>query len=47
MNNLPQRRKSLREWLKGQSVWSKIGWTILLGYIVGRILYWIAKLVTS
>ncbi|MFD2370035.1 hypothetical protein ACFSO0_08655 [Brevibacillus sp. GCM10020057] len=47
MSNLPQHRKSLREWIKGLSVWSKIGWTILLGYIVGRIIYWIAKLVTS
>jgi len=47
LSNLPQRRKSLREWIKGLGVWSKIGWTILLGYIVGRIVYWIARLISS
>ncbi|WNC16250.1 hypothetical protein [Brevibacillus brevis] len=43
----PQPRKSLREWIAGLSVWSKIGWTIVLGYIVGRIVYWIYKMVSS
>ncbi|WP_162531858.1 hypothetical protein [Brevibacillus choshinensis] len=46
MNNNQQPRKSLREYVKGLSVWSKIGWTILLGYIVGRIIYWIAKVIS-
>jgi hypothetical protein len=39
VNHQPQRRKSLREYVKGLSIWAKIGWTILLGYIVGRIIY--------
>ncbi|WP_421616959.1 hypothetical protein ACAF76_015920 [Brevibacillus sp. TJ4] len=39
MNQPPQGRKSLREYVKGLSVWAKIGWTIVLGYIVGRIIY--------
>jgi hypothetical protein len=43
VNQLPPRRKSLREYVKGLSVWAKIGWTIFLGYIVGRIVYWIIK----
>ena len=37
-------RKSLREYVKGLSIWGKILWVILLGYIVGRIVYWIGKL---
>ena len=41
MSQRPFRQKSLREYIRGLSVWSKIGWTILLGYIVGRIVYWI------
>jgi hypothetical protein len=46
VNKHPQHRKSLREFVKGLNVWAKIGWTILLGYIVGRIVYWLWK-VTS
>jgi hypothetical protein len=43
MNHRPSRQKSLREYAKGLSVWGKIGWTIVLGYIVGRIVYWITS----
>ncbi|NGQ94831.1 hypothetical protein G3578_06490 [Brevibacillus sp. SYP-B805] len=39
-------RKSLREYVSGLSVWGKIGWVIVLGYIVGRIVYWIGKLLS-
>ncbi|MGG1657942.1 hypothetical protein [Brevibacillus sp. NRS-1366] len=46
-NQQPPRRKSLREFVKGLNVWAKIGWTVLLGYIVGRIIYFIARLITS
>lgn len=46
MNQHPPRRKSLREYVKGLSIWSKIGWTILLGYIVGRIVYFIAHAIS-
>jgi hypothetical protein len=34
----------LREFVSGLGIWAKIGWTILLGYIVGRIIYWLSKL---
>jgi hypothetical protein len=43
MNQHPPQRKSLSEYVKGLTVWGKIGWTIVLGYIVGRIVYWIVK----
>lgn len=43
MNKHPQPRKSLREFVKDLNVWAKIGWTVLLGYIVGRIVYWLWK----
>lgn len=43
----PRQRKSLGEFIKGLSVWAKIGWVIFLGYIVGRIIYWITKLLSS
>ncbi|GAB1530410.1 MULTISPECIES: hypothetical protein [Brevibacillus] len=46
MNKQPEKRKSLREFVKGLSIWAKIGWTILLGYIVGRILYWLFKMMS-
>lgn len=41
MNQPPNRRKNLREYVASLSVWGKIGWVIVLGYIVGRIIYWI------
>ncbi len=44
MNHRPPKRKNLREYVAGLSVWGKIGWVIVLGYIVGRIIYWISKL---
>jgi hypothetical protein len=44
MSHRPSRQKSLREYVKGLSIWGKIGWTVVLGYIVGRIVYWISKL---
>lgn len=44
MKQPPHHRKSLREFVNGLSIWAKIGWTILLGYIIGRTLYWISKL---
>ncbi|WP_312117900.1 hypothetical protein [Brevibacillus reuszeri] len=46
-NQQPPRRKSLREFIAGLNVWAKIGWTILLGYIVGRIIFFLYKLITS
>ncbi|NRS50631.1 hypothetical protein [Brevibacillus sp. HB2.2] len=46
MNKQPENRKSLREFIKGLSIWAKIGWTILLGYIAGRILYWLFKMMS-
>ncbi|WP_409177697.1 hypothetical protein [Brevibacillus fortis] len=46
MNKQPENRKSLREFVKRLSIWAKIGWTILLGYIVGRILYWLFKMMS-
>lgn len=46
MNKEPQQRKSLSEYVKGLRVWAKIGWTIVLGYIVGRIIYWIYRLLS-
>ncbi|WP_156110531.1 hypothetical protein [Brevibacillus thermoruber] len=44
MKQPPYRRKNLREFVSGLSIWAKIGWTVLLGYIVGRIIYWLSKL---
>lgn len=44
MKQPPYRRKSLREFVNGLSIWGKIGWTVLLGYIIGRIIYWLSKL---
>ncbi|MFY0542941.1 hypothetical protein [Brevibacillus sp. H7] len=41
MTQPPGRRKSLLLYIKGLSVWGKMGWVIFLGYIVGRIVYWI------
>ncbi len=41
MSQTPNRRKSLREFIRGLSVWGKIFWVIVLGYIVGRIILWI------
>lgn len=46
MSHRPQQRKNLREYVKGLSVWAKIGWTILLGYIVGRIIYFFIRMVS-
>jgi hypothetical protein len=45
MNQPSPPRKGLREYVQGLSVWGKIGWVIVLGYIVGRIIYWIGKLI--
>lgn len=39
----PSNRKNLLQFFKGLPVWGKIGWVILLGYIVGRIIYWMGK----
>ncbi|MFM1654245.1 hypothetical protein ACI7RC_19405 [Brevibacillus sp. B_LB10_24] len=44
MSKPPNQRKSLPEYIKGLSVWGKIFWVIVLGYIVGRIVYWISTL---
>jgi hypothetical protein len=44
MSHRPSHEKSLREYVKGLSLWAKIGWTVLLGYIFGRIVYWVGKL---
>lgn len=44
MDQWPPKRKNIREYIKGLSVWGKIGWVIVIGYIVGRIIYWISKL---
>lgn len=41
MNQPPNNRKSLREYIAGLSVWGKIFWVIVLGYIVGRIVLWV------
>lgn len=43
MDQQPMKRKTLKEYIAGLSVWGKIGWVIVLGYIVGRIIYWISK----
>jgi len=47
MNRHPLQRKSIREYVKGLGFWGKIGWTILLGYIAGRILYFLYHFVAS
>lgn len=44
MNQQPPKRKTLRQYISGLKVWGKIGWVIVLGYIVGKIIYWISKL---
>jgi hypothetical protein len=43
MSHQPTQRKSLREYVQGLGFWGKIGWTIFLGYIVGRIIYWLYR----
>jgi len=47
MSQFPHRRKSLREYVQGLSRWGKIFWMIVLGYIVGRIVYWISSVISS
>lgn len=44
MNQPQNNRKSLREYIAGLSVWGKLLWVIVLGYIVGRIVLWIRHL---
>lgn len=47
MNRRPKHHlKELVEYFKGLGVLGKIGWTVLLGYIVGRIIYWVSSLGT-
>ncbi|WP_255298521.1 hypothetical protein [Brevibacillus dissolubilis] len=41
----PNQRKGLREYISGMTVWGKIGWMIVLGYIVGRIIIVLRSLV--
>ncbi|GAA4712260.1 hypothetical protein [Brevibacillus fulvus] len=44
MSQFPNRNRNLLEYIKGLSVWAKVVWVIVLGYIVGRIVYWISRL---
>ncbi|MGD8188443.1 hypothetical protein ACQCN2_00430 [Brevibacillus ginsengisoli] len=44
MNPQPMKRKTIKEYITGLTVWGKIGWVIVLGYIVGRLIYWVSKL---
>lgn len=45
MNRAP--RKTLREYVKGLPVWQRIIWIIALGYIIGRVVYFLRKLLIS
>lgn len=45
MSQTPKRPNRLLEYFKGLTVWGKIGWTIILGYIAGRIIYWLSHLI--
>lgn len=40
---MKHQRKNLREYWNSLNVWGKIGWVVLLGYIVGRIVYWLFR----